>query len=505
MRISIGTDNVNFKPVGISSLQEFVDYATQYNYSTGVFKDNYRKKSNFELAECIAIDVDNDDENDNYTIEDAKQKFAGYRHIIMPSKSHQKDKNGRVADRFRVILFLEDAITDAKDFTATWGQLLKFYPAADKACKDASRFYYPSPAVYSLNEDGALWPVTEYVEPERNELDEVLADGDRGQLSRETMHLLTYGAPAGSRNVRLFKAAKDMQEQGFSVEECKARVSSMISVTRNWETSYLNDKDIECIENAYKEEPKYEARPNTMSQSNPFMFKSLSDIRNQTDEVEWLVRELIPEAGFAIVSGKPKIGKSTLLFNLVKATLDGSQFLGREVAKGPVMLLAFEEHEKQLANNLELCGVNPGDENLYIHTGDVFGEGVFDHLVDWVQEIQPKLIVVDTIFSMSNIETINDYKTVYDELRRFRNLARETGSTVVGVHHNNKSGSFMGSQGIYGVVDTLISFVDFKDQRFIYSKGKSGQIPFNDQELLFDPATQSYTLGKVKERASDKL
>ena len=165
MKISISqqNDNVNFKPVEINSLQDLVKQATKYNYSTGIFKNNYRKKDNFIQADFIAIDVDNDDPNDTYTIEGAKEIFKDYKHIIMPTKSHRKDKNGRIADRFRVILFLETSITDAKNFTATWGQLLKYYPAADKACKDAARFYYPSPEVFSVMIKGKTWPVTDYV------------------------------------------------------------------------------------------------------------------------------------------------------------------------------------------------------------------------------------------------------------------------------------------------------------------------------------------------------
>ena len=131
MRISIAPLDdkkyTHFKPVEINSLRELVDKATAHNYSMGVFKDNYRNKKNFQEAHCIAIDVDNDGPNDNYTIDQAVEKFSQYKHIIMPSKSHRIKKNGKVADRFRVILFLESPITDQKDFTATWKTIYDCY------------------------------------------------------------------------------------------------------------------------------------------------------------------------------------------------------------------------------------------------------------------------------------------------------------------------------------------------------------------------------------------
>ena len=506
MKISISENNsnVDFKPVEVNTLQDFVGLATKYNYSTGIFKDNYRNKANFIEAECIALDVDNEDPEDNYTIADAKEKFKDFKHIIMPSKSHQLIKNNRIADRFRIILFLETPITSAKDFTATWVELLNYYPAADKACKDASRFYYPSPKSYSVNEQGRSWPVTRYVEPVANELDVALSDNEKGQLARSTLNFLTLGAPIGKRNARLFKAAKDMQEQGFSITECKARVSNMITLTGNWGTNYLNETDIMAIENAYKEEPMYQPREGEVIRKSAFKFETLREMKESSSEVDWFVEDLLSVGGFSIFSGEPKIGKSTLLRNLIKETLVGGNFLGRKVKKGRVMLFSFEEQRKILSTQLEKCGVNPDDTNLLIHTGDVFGEDIFQDLEDAILDYQPALVILDTVFAMSKVESINSYKETYDALKPIRHLARSSGASVIGVHHNNKSGRFMGSQAIYAVVDTMMSFIAQNDRRYFYANGKDG-VPFHDQELLFNANTQTYTLGKAREKRKADL
>ena len=498
MRISIGDDNVNFKPVEVNSLQDFVNLATKHNYSTGIFKNNYRNKANFIEAECIALDVDNEDPQDNYTIDGAKQLFADYKHIIMPSKSHQKDKNGRVADRFRVILFLERPITDAKDFTATWGQLLKFYPAADKACKDASRFYYPSPQAYSVNEQGSSWPVTQYVPPEPVK-QELIKNYNLGQLSRSTLNFLTYGAPIGKRNGRLFKAAKDMQEQGFSIEECKARVANMISITGNWETNYLNETDVQAIENAYKNEPLYEPRESEVIRKSVFNMQTLSEMEESAGDVAWLAEDLIPLAGFTILSGPPKKGKSALIHGLIKETLEGGEFLGRKMTKGKVVLMSFEEQRRRLSKKLRLAKINPKDQDLLVHVGDVFGDSIMEDLEDILLDFQPKLVILDTLFAMINIESINNYKEVYDALKIVRDLSRKTGAAIIGTHHTNKTGHFMGSQAIYGVPDEKINFIAHNDKRFLYSSGKDG-VQFSDQEIVYNPLTQTYTLGKQREK-----
>lgn len=503
MKISISQDNVNFEPTVINSLQEFVDYATKYNYSTGIFKENYRNKANFVQAECIAIDIDNDDIEDNYTIEEATKIFADYKHIIMPSKSHQKQKNGRVADRFRVILFLEHPITSAKDFTATWGQLLKFYPAADKACKDASRFYYPSPKCYSVNDQGRLWPVTKYVEPEKTELDVALADGERGQLSKSTMQFLTYGAPAGKRNQRLFKAAKDMQEQGFTIEECKTRVNAMIQLTGNWGTDYLNETDLLAINNAYKNDPLYAPREGEATRQSVFNFQTIEEMYKESGKLDWIVDGLFSVGGFSIIAGPPKAGKSTLVKQLVKTIAQGGEFLGRSVKKGSVVYLSFEEQPSILKEQFALVGIKPSDP-IMIHTGAVFDDRSLDDLEEAILDFSPTLVVLDTLFDISQLEEINSYKAVKDALSRIRQIARSTDAHILGVHHSNKMGGFLGSQAIFGAVDTMINFVQQRDRRYLFSSGKHGS-HFDDQEIVYNPVNMSYTLGKERVRKGDKL
>lgn len=503
MQISISQDNVNFTPVEIRSLQEFVEYATKYNYSTGTFKNNYRNKANFVEAECIALDVDNEKVNDNYTIEEAKQLFKDFKHIIMPSKSHQRDKNGKIADRFRIILFLEKPITDAKTFTATWNSLLSFYPGADKACKDASRFYYPSPNVYSINEQGNAWPVTEYVAPETNELDAALEQGERGQLSKSTLNFLAYGAPAGKRNPRLYKAAKDMQEQGFSIDECKARVNSMIQLTGNWGTTYLNEKDIETINNAFKDLPMYDKRNGEATRRSVFNFQTIDEMIKEAGNINWLVQDMLSVGGFSIIAGPPKTGKSTIVRQLVKSVCQGGEFLERNVKPGPVLYLSFEEQPAVLKQQFDLVGIT-GKDPIIIHTGAVFDERALEDLEEAIYDFSPNLVVLDTLFDISQLEEINSYKAVKDALSKIRQIARNTDTHIMGVHHTNKLGQFLGSMAIYGAVDTMITFKNFKDQRFITTIGKHGTF-LDDHEVIYNPVNMSYTLGKNYEKKVDKL
>jgi len=107
--------------------------------SAGFFKDGEAKNDNW-LGQCFLIlDVD-----DGLTLEDAKEYFNGYECIIATTRSHQKEKNGKVCDRFRVLLPTAEPIECDKDTYAEAMQYLlknEFF-FADPACKDVSRIFF---------------------------------------------------------------------------------------------------------------------------------------------------------------------------------------------------------------------------------------------------------------------------------------------------------------------------------------------------------------------------
>ncbi|WP_158586518.1 hypothetical protein [Leptospira stimsonii] len=84
------------------SVDEFLkDLVSGHSIIPAKFKDSakgHRKNTNFESANLIMLDIDN-----GPSIDEAKETFKNQAIAILPTKSHQKPKNGVVADRFRVI------------------------------------------------------------------------------------------------------------------------------------------------------------------------------------------------------------------------------------------------------------------------------------------------------------------------------------------------------------------------------------------------------------------
>jgi hypothetical protein len=496
VQISAGKNNVNFKPVTVKNVDQFLEIALSKNWSPSVFKDDYRNKENFERAECIALDIDND-EPIKMTLDEAKKVFKDYKHLIMPSKSHRKEKNGEVKDRFRVLLFLTRPIDNEQEYYSTWHELQRLWPAIDPSCKDPSRFYYPSTECVSKNLNGTkiepVVPVEDFTEETQPEIDltEVL---EQGELSRKTYKFMMEGARPGNRHRELYKAARDYHQNNYSQEKFIADMEDMIKRTGNWAQSGLSAKDVATVDDAFRVDPKHDVRGGW---ERAFLFQPIGEIFKTETKLEWLIHRLLTVGGLSLIAGPPKAGKSTLIRQLQKSVCRGEDFLGRTVKKGKVFCLALEEQEEMLKEQYAALGITDKDD-LEIHVGPPMSGDTIQTLGADLERNKVALLVVDTLMLASNIQELNSYSDVNNALMPFRNLARETGTHIVLIHHSNKhgvgGGAILGSNAIAGAVDQYLVFEAMGKKRMITTKGR-GVHSWSSRELLFDAKTETYTLG----------
>ena len=85
------------------------------------------------------------------------------------------------------------------------------------------------------------------------------------------------------------------------------------------------------------------------------------------EEMEWVLEDYLPTGSLALPAAKPKVGKSTLAYALAVKVTQGLPFLGRNTKRGGVLILALEEHSRDV--RLRLKGFGTQLDNLYIHTG----------------------------------------------------------------------------------------------------------------------------------------
>jgi hypothetical protein len=113
-----------------------------FAYAAGKFKDGHRKNDNWLGCEDVLIlDID-----DGCSFAQACTIFDKYEHFIITSRSHQKEKNMVVCDRFRIFIHLKETINDLVLRDKFIRRVMDIYYFVDKSTKDSGRFFYASPA-----------------------------------------------------------------------------------------------------------------------------------------------------------------------------------------------------------------------------------------------------------------------------------------------------------------------------------------------------------------------
>lgn len=140
----------------VKSLDELVKVITNYHYSSAIYKNNYRNTHNTKgFSNLLIFDIDNDKDKPNISLEETKNLFKkhGIETLIIPSRNHNKEKHGHIAERFRIIIPTQQTIgqdfncnNDFSAFNNLCAKALGIYDYIDKKVSvDQSRAYYKSP------------------------------------------------------------------------------------------------------------------------------------------------------------------------------------------------------------------------------------------------------------------------------------------------------------------------------------------------------------------------
>jgi len=146
-----------------------------------------------------------------------------------------------------------------------------------------------------------------------------------------------------------------------------------------------------------------------------------------------------------LIGGDPGIGKSTLLLQVVAR-------LSREGLRA--LYLSGEESPQQIKLRAERLSIHA--EKLFLLTGTCI-----EHLFERMDELQPKLLVVDSIQTVYT-ETLPSAPGSVGQVRevstRLLNWAKKTGIPTFLIGHVTKDGAIAGPKVLEHLVDTVLYF-----------------------------------------------
>ncbi|MDR4467540.1 MAG: AAA family ATPase [Nitrospira sp.] len=188
--------------------------------------------------------------------------------------------------------------------------------------------------------------------------------------------------------------------------------------------------------------------------------------------VEWTLYQLIARGALIGLIAKPKVGKTTLIYELAVKVALGLPFLGRATRRCGVLVLALEEHKRDVSRRLRTLGAE-NLENLNLVIGPLDAdEATFAQLKRTVEERAVGLIIVDTLNSFWGVRDENNASEVTAAIKPLLNLARSTNAAIVAIHHSRKSegehgDEIRGSNALFSLFDAalLLKRHDAENQR----------------------------------------
>ncbi len=189
------------------------------NYSAGKFKDGIRRKENYyHRQSLIILDVD-----DGMTLQQAKHLFSNYKCVIGTTRNHQKEKNGIICDRFRIILVPNQVMKFDPD--TYYEFMINVYSylgqSFDRACADASRMYFSSKdSDVWISEGEELFDITPCI-PHTKEEEATAKVVEKFEDSIGAMSFFALEASKGNRNKMLFRFAIMRKDDGVDYEKIR--------------------------------------------------------------------------------------------------------------------------------------------------------------------------------------------------------------------------------------------------------------------------------------------
>lgn len=178
-----------------------------------------------------------------------------------------------------------------------------------------------------------------------------------------------------------------------------------------------------------------------------------------------------------LVGGDPGIGKSTLLLQMCR-------LLSQKKTK--VLYVSGEESAKQIKLRAERIGTFTDD--LYL-----FSETCMATVVQAVEEVQPEVVVIDSIQTMFE-ETVDAAPGSVSQVREITGsllrLAKSRNITIFIVGHVTKEGNVAGPRMLEHMVDTVLYFEGDKTAMYRMLRGVKNRFGSTNEVGVFEMRNQ---------------
>ena len=184
---------------------------------------------------------------------------------------------------------------------------------------------------------------------------------------------------------------------------------------------------------------------------------TLEQLRDNAKPRNYIIPDVLPHPAVVLVYGSGGDGKSMSCWTIAKHIAAGIPFMVRgqlvPVDQGPVLILNGDQSPDILAE--QLGEIDMPSKNVHIiNNWNMQRCSQFQRIVE---RIKPKLIIIDSLIGCSGgrafDENKSDFATPLYWLSRNNGSELLYGTTIMVIHHANKTGGFRGTTAIRDAVD----------------------------------------------------
>lgn len=192
-----------------------------------------------------------------------------------------------------------------------------------------------------------------------------------------------------------------------------------------------------------------------------------------------VVEGLIPSGAITLISGEPKVGKTTIIASILDAmdVSEGSMWAGRKVNHGRAWVY-IDEGLMSLAELLE--DVGPGTDSQHSFsmvsewvnlTWQMIANAIVEDFKATPLEERPSAIIIDTLGRWTEIDDMNSYSKAVQSFKFLQYIRDATGCAVIPITHSRKDrkdisdiGTVSGSSAFSGQADNILTVSKTHDE-----------------------------------------
>lgn len=187
-----------------------------------------------------------------------------------------------------------------------------------------------------------------------------------------------------------------------------------------------------------------------------------------------IIEGIMKSNGLYCLVVEPKVGKSFLALQIANSLTNNKEFLGFKVNPTPVLYISTELSSLQLKERLNITGYEFSPNSFFFLEKDsehrlCLTDDLQLELKEFSEKYNGKFVIVDIMYGIDyGCELdINNYSDVMKKMfDKYRELSKKYNLTFLLVHHLNKEGKTLGSTGIDGNMNGILTLINNKDNTY---------------------------------------